>query len=73
MHLLANGGREARGAAARQLETKVMASLGHNQNGDRSRKSTAGLTAPVRPFILDVATDPVVVLRMAAFTLSTNP
>jgi hypothetical protein len=73
MHLLANGGREARDAAARRLETEVMASLGHNQDGDRSRTSTAGLTAPVRPFILGIATDPAVVLRMTAITLSINP
>ena len=44
----ANGGREARGGAARQLETNEMASLGRNQDGHQSHTSTAGLTAPVR-------------------------
>jgi hypothetical protein len=44
----ANGGREARGGAARQLETNEVTSLGRNQDGHHSHTSTAGLTAPVR-------------------------
>ena len=59
MTVLANGGREARGGAAIQLNTNENGVLRHDRDGYRSHESTAGLTAPVRLFILSVATTPV--------------
>ncbi len=46
--LSANGGREARGSAATQLDPNEKGRLSQNQDGGGSRESTAGLTAPVR-------------------------
>ena len=48
---LANGGREARGGAENQFDRNENAD---NRDGHGSRESTAGLTAPVRLFIVGV-------------------
>ncbi len=60
MTITVNGGRKARGGAAAKVNTNENGVLRPNGDGYRSREFTAGLTAPVRPFILGVATNPVV-------------